>query len=627
MRKIVLLLVILMLSMTIQAQDAPLANRIAIRVIDGNGEFYDTVTDETFIPRGVNFIDWQAVGNGYRDYSLATNLYDSERLRSHFTTLSERGYNTVRVFFDICNDGLFCINNPDGDGLNPAYIDNMVDMMRVAGETGIYLVFTSNDLPDGGGYWDISNEGANEQFEGYRNAHYLTSQGVLSAETYWNDLLSALIERNAPTEVLLGWSLLNEQWYFKEYPPLSLDSGTVTTANGNSYDLSDPEQKRMMLVESIAHYIEEVSAVIREHDPDTLLTMGFFAPQFPNPTETGGDWYVDTALLFDLTTLDFFDFHAYAGNDLTMTELAENFGMLEHPETPVIMGEVGAFDHHFQSVDVAGLALTQWVSESCAAGFDGWLFWDYFGAPSVIGDAAWGMIEEDNFLLDAFAPVNQPDPCSLAEIESRNFALNRPVTVSRALFNEPAENATDGSSAQWGSGEHAPQWLEIDLEQTRSINEINLQIAQYPEGVTHHQIWAIRSDNSHILLRDFNRHTQDDEILTITLERALADVIGIRVETIASPSWVSWKEITVFGAESEEQACVILTNGAANLRASVSTGSEIVGSLPAGRGAYIDGQILADDGFTWWHLLQDAWVRSDVVNSNPACDTLPSLED
>ncbi len=48
-----------------------------------------------------------------------------------------------------------------------------------------------------------------------QNAHYPTEQGVNAAVIYWNDLLSGSAETGAPFDVILGWSLLNEQWYFQ----------------------------------------------------------------------------------------------------------------------------------------------------------------------------------------------------------------------------------------------------------------------------------------------------------------------------------------------------------------------------------------------------------------------------
>lgn len=623
-----IVLLMLLIVVPASAQDESDVHRIGVRVVDGVGEFYDTVTDETFVPRGVNYIDWRDIGGGrMADRVFDTRLFDAERVRSNFRRLAENGYNTARIFFDSCNDGPTCIGSTTGPGLNAGYIANIATVIEIAAEEGIYLLLTSNDLPDAGGYWELSNTGASAQFEGYRNAHYLTGPGVESAEVYWTDVMQAVMALNPPTEALLAWSILNEQWFFGDQPPLSLDSGTVTTANGQSYDLGDPDQKRAMTTDGVLYYVDAVSAVIREYDPGTLVTMGFFAPQFPNPTATGGTWYVDTAPLLGQAALDFFDFHAYPGGDITIPAAAENFGMPDHPEIPVIMGEVGAFRANYPGIDLAAIALQEWIAASCAAGFDGWLVWEYFGGPPSIGDAVWGMIEGDADLLNALSPLNQPDPCQTTNLPTANRAYRAEVRVSRALAQEPAQNAVDGSyDTPWGSGADAPQWIAIDLRQPEPVNRIELSIAQYPAGRTRHRITATLADGSAVLLWEFDEETQDPGSLSLTLPVPLADVTSIRVDTLESPSWVAWREIEIYTGDSDETACLVRASANANLRAEPATSAEAVGSLPGGQFGYVDAQTTGGDGFTWWRLAYGAWARADVVTAGDGCAEVPQAE-
>jgi hypothetical protein len=611
---------------TAGAQDSG-PNRIGVRVVDGQGEFYDIVTGDRFVPRGVNYLDWTMLtANSVLSSRLFdTALFDGERIRRDFRLLADHGYNTVRIFIDQCSNGPTCIGSVRGRGLNPDYIANIAAVIQIAADEGIYLLLTSNDLPDAGGYWDISARGESEQFAGYRNAHYLTEPGVESARTYWRDVLTMLAEHEPPDEALLAWSILNEQWFFGRQPPLSLRSGLVTTANGQTYDMSDAGQRRAMAVDGTVHYMNAVSEVIREHAPETLVTSGFFAPKYPNQTETGGDWVVHTAELMERTALDFFDFHAYPGGDLTATQFAENFGMGAHPEKPVIMGEVGVFRDRQPSVRRAGILLGDFIAESCAAGFDGWLFWEYFGGPGFIGDATWGMRMADNFLLETFAPVNQPDPCVPGEIELDNVAFEKPVSASSALPNEPAANAVDDTTdSQWGSGRDAPGWIEIDLVTPRAVGRVALTVAQYPAGRTVHRVWAVQSDGRRVLLAELDGPTSDPQVLTIDLPAAVPDVRRIRVETVESPSWVSWREIEVYTGEGE--ACVVGADGSVNLRAEPSTSAAVAGSLAAGTGAAIDSQTTGADGMRWWRLTHGVWVREDVVTASGGCADVPAAE-
>lgn len=598
-------------------------HRIAIRQVDGVAEFYDVATGERFVPRGVNYFWIVPVEGGFEDRVFGVDEYDAGRVRADFAMLAANGYNTVRMFLDTCSSGPGCMGSAVGEGLNPAYLDNITEVMRIARDEGVFLLLTSNDLPDQGGYWELSNRGANRFFEGYRNAHYLTSYGVLAATRYWGDLMAGLAARNAPFDAVLGWSLLNEQWYFNDQPPLSLMSGSVTTANERTYRLDDPAQKRRMLVEGIVHYIDEVRRVIKGADPQALITMGFFHPDSPNPARTGDFRYVDTAPLLNLAALDFFDFHAYPGVELDLAQYVENFGMAGYQARPVIMGEVGAFLASYPTVESAARAMLTWIAESCGYGFDGWLYWGYYRAPEAIGDASWGLVDENGVLMSALAPANQPDPCAPVPLETGNIAFGQPVTASRALAEEPPENAVDGGPAQWGSGAHPPQWITITLPPEEAVGAVRLQVAQWPAGETQHRVWALR-DDAEILLAEFRGVTAEGDVLEAALPVALSGVAAIRVETLESPSWVSWREIEVLsGLQAASGACVVMSPGAVNLRTGPGTEFESPGKLSAGQGAVVTGQAAGADGFVWWQVPPGVWMRSDVVSTSGGCEGVP----
>ncbi|MBN2116955.1 MAG: discoidin domain-containing protein [Anaerolineales bacterium] len=516
-------------------------HRIGIRQVNGTGEFYDKQTNKRFIPRGVNYV-FVPQGSGHTNLTLKVGVYDPQRTRADFATLASLGYNTVRVFLDQCSRGPGCIGDNDNVGLNPAYLDNIADMMFAARETGIYILFTSNDLPDQGGYAEEANTGSGATFAGYRNSYYLRPPAVTATRRYWCDLLTGLSERNAAFDAVLGWQLLNEQWMFRDQPPLSLTSGIVETTTG-SYDMSSPDQKTQMVSDGIIYYIAQMKEEILLYDPTALVTMGFFVPEIAAP-----DWYVETASLLQKSDLDFFDFHGYPGG-ASLEEHARHFGMLDYDSKPIVLGEYGAFRHIYSDIDSAARALTQWVAESCQYGFDGWLYWTYYPADASVNDRTWGFVDEDNYLLGLFAPVNQPDPCAVVEIPNDNLAYGKPVTASRSLPAEPPENAVDDNSGtQWGAGEGPVQWIEIDLQGSHRITEIRLLVAQYPAGNTTHRL-QVRASGSgaYQTVHEFNGSTNDNEWLVFKPAIPLQNVSQIRVQTIASPSWVAWKEIQVYG--------------------------------------------------------------------------------
>ena len=75
---------------------------------------------------------------------------------------------------------------------------------------------------------------------------------------------------------------------------------------------------------------------------------------------------------------------------------------------------------------------------------------------------------------------------------------------------------------------------------------------------------------------------------------------------------------------SAPQACIISTSRPANKRGGPSTGFAQVGRLERGTIQNAIAQIVGRDGFTWWQLDDESWVRSDVVSNQGDCAGLPS---
>jgi hypothetical protein len=511
--------------------------------IEGDA-FIDTRTGEEFPVRGVNYFAIVRADGGYEDRFFSPAVFDATTIRNEFEQIAEHGYTTVRIFLDSCSEGPACISEGGTPGLDPEFLDVIAQTMHLAKEAGIFLLLTSNDLPDGGGYTDIADAANSAFFPGYRNTVFLTEAGAEAGATYWDDLLSGLAERGAPFDAVLAWSILNEQWVFSDQPPISLDSGTVIGADGLSYDLADPAADRELVVVGVTNFANTIAEVIREHDPDGLVTMGFFAPKYPNPTSIGGTWYVETAPLLSTLDLDFFDFHAYLGSDITIAEIAENFGMPGFDEKPVIMGEVGAFVNGFADAESAAIATQRFIADSCSVGFSGWLYWGYLRAPAALGDASWALTDSGGHLLETLSPRSWPDPCE-PNLTDPNLARSATVSATAALPAEPAAAAADGNpQTQWGSGADAPQWIEVTLAEPATIGGVRLRVAQYPEGRTVHEV-AVSIDGGPLtVVHVFDGATTEGDLLEADFA-PIDRVTSMRVTTTTSPSWVSWKEVEV----------------------------------------------------------------------------------
>ena len=130
---------------------------------------------------------------------------------------------------------------------------------------------------------------------------------------------------------------------------------------------------------------------------------------------------------------------------------------------------------------------------------------------------------------------------------SGNLALNQIATASMSLQNSP-DMAVDGDeSTYWGAGDFAPQRIEVDLGAPATITEIHLLVGQSPDGDTQHRILAGETSSDLNEIHIFDQFTHDGEWLVFQPQAPLEPIQFIRVETLASPSWVAWFEIQVFG--------------------------------------------------------------------------------
>lgn len=130
-----------------------------------------------------------------------------------------------------------------------------------------------------------------------------------------------------------------------------------------------------------------------------------------------------------------------------------------------------------------------------------------------------------------------------------NLALEKPVRVSGQFNDLVGELAVDGELGTiWNSGGGPVQWLEIDLGNEYNLSQIKLMVSQYPSGLTMHLVKAAKASRKFIVVHQFEGNTQDGDELVFHPESPLTGMRYIRIETLTSPSWVSWREIIVTNA-------------------------------------------------------------------------------
>jgi hypothetical protein len=217
-----------------------------------------------------------------------------------------------------------------------------------------------------------------------------------------------------------------------------------------------------------------------------------------------------------------------------------------HTNKPVILGQTGASTWVYLQAAGGAIAVQDWIAASCAYGFRGWLYSSYYPLPAGLPEATWGFVDDQNMILDALSPVNQPDACSVTTLPGRDLALGKPVEVSAALPDQTAQMAVDGDpNTQWSAGAFPTQWIQIDLGSSYTIGEIRLTVGQWPAGQTVHQLWVGANLDALQLVNEFSGQEFDFDILNYAPATPLENIRYVRVVTTESPSWVSWREIEV----------------------------------------------------------------------------------
>ena len=133
-----------------------------------------------------------------------------------------------------------------------------------------------------------------------------------------------------------------------------------------------------------------------------------------------------------------------------------------------------------------------------------------------------------------------------------NLATNQTVYVENEVADQTAAMAVDGYiNSLWNSGGDDPQWIEIDLGEYSNVETIRLHVSQQPPGDTIHEISGSRNGNVFKPMHTFSGYTEDGQVLEFSPEAPWTGIRFIRIKTVASSSWVAWREIEIIGSIGE----------------------------------------------------------------------------
>lgn len=376
----------------------------------GFAEFFDRASGNTIFPRGSNYVRLATLtdpnGNSLLGHStFNVGAYDSAHAEAALSAMQAAGFNIVTVTLQGCCANT--IGNPSG-GLSSTYIANTVDFLQRAKKHSVAVVFASSWLPVFGGFSEMMGP-CYPQFNDI-NLTNLSSCGVKAFTTFYQDFVQGLISAQAPMDAIFAYEIWDEYYYNANFGPVSATSGTVTTANGQTYDMSSAMSKQQMMDDGLVYFADQARTAILALDPTALVTMSFFLPESPNPIRVGDPRIIEIYPAISTSTLDYVDLHAYPGSGLTLDQSVQNFGFVGYlQQKPILMGEMGAFISSYPQVTDAAAALQAWQIQSCGYNFQGWLIWtwDTDEQPEL-----WNAMSQSGVISQALSPVARPNPCS-----------------------------------------------------------------------------------------------------------------------------------------------------------------------------------------------------------------------
>lgn len=78
-------------------------------------------------------------------------------------------------------------------------------------------------------------------------------------------------------------------------------------------------------------------------------------------------------------------------------------------------------------------------------------------------------------------------------------------------------------------------------------------------------------------------------------------------------------------ATDDTTTCAVSVGNTVNKRSGPGTDFDVAGQLTASDSYNANGQTTGADGYVWWRLTDNSWVRSDVVITTGECSSLPEI--
>ncbi|MEF3062805.1 discoidin domain-containing protein [Ralstonia solanacearum] len=120
------------------------------------------------------------------------------------------------------------------------------------------------------------------------------------------------------------------------------------------------------------------------------------------------------------------------------------------------------------------------------------------------------------------------------------------VSASGTYGSNVPGQAIDGNNDTPWTATSAPQWIEVDLGAVVPLKKMRLLTSQNPAGQSTHVIKGDTVPAPGRELKVLSGNTADKQWLESSWEGAPVNVRYVRIQTMSSPSWVSWHELEFY---------------------------------------------------------------------------------
>lgn len=126
-----------------------------------------------------------------------------------------------------------------------------------------------------------------------------------------------------------------------------------------------------------------------------------------------------------------------------------------------------------------------------------------------------------------------------------NVAKGKTGTAS--LGGNPSYAFDGNLNTAWNAGNYAPQWISVNLQKSYSISKIKLLPSQNPNCNSTYEIFITTDLTNWTSIDKFTIFSTNNIYIERNFTSEYKNVIGVKVQTLSSLSWIAWLEIEIYG--------------------------------------------------------------------------------